>query len=289
MSFIKLFDDNGFIGQFDLPAHIISNNHIYKLKYAIKKGGNGVVFVASKMDGFNESNEQYAIKFLKQLDGVRVDRFNNEVRVLRELSDPHIASYFDSGTLDVNNHSVPWVIQSLGGDNLRLEVENNGSLSIETLKKVIPNICQALQHIHSKGFIHRDIKPDNFVWKTNAKDGVFMIDFGIAKRTSEDVSARPLDNFTQHMEFVGPVFFSSPELIAYASNKNHAVDYRSDIFQLGKVIWYLATGKISAGIPSKRDCPLGGKIRDLVLEMIEDNPEDRLSSLQEVGSTIASL
>ena len=116
-----------------------------------------------------------------------------------------------------------------------------------------------------------------------------MIDFGISKRQGEDVSGRPMDTFTRVTEFVGPVFFSSPELIEYSKDKSYPVDYRSDIFQLGKVFWYLATGKVSAGIPSKKECPADGKLRDLVLHMIDDDPDERPQSVAQVRDEINNV
>jgi eukaryotic-like serine/threonine-protein kinase len=116
-----------------------------------------------------------------------------------------------------------------------------------------------------------------------------MIDFGIAKRTGEDVSGRPMDTFTKVAEFVGPVFFSSPELIEYAKDKSFQVDHRSDIFQLGKVVWYLATGKVSAGIPSKRECPAGGRLREIVIDAIDDDPDQRPKSARDIHERVAKI
>jgi len=177
----------------------------------------------------------------------------------------------------------------LGGANLRQHVEENGPLSLQQMKSITFGLCSALEHLHLKSFIHRDIKPDNFVWRGVANTAPMMIDFGIAKRRGEDVSSRPMDTFTRVTEFVGPVFFSSPELIEYAKNKAHPVDYRSDIFQLGKVLWYLATGKVSAGVPSRKECPAQGKLRDLVLHMIDDDPDERPQALADVRSAMNAV
>jgi len=208
---------------------------------------------------------------------------------MKEVSSPRIAKYIDDGSITASNFQVPWMAMELGSCNMREEIQTRGKLDIKKLQLVVPQICEAIGHLYEKNFIHRDIKPENFVWKTNDKSQVLMIDFGIAKKLEEDVSSRPLDNFTKTMEFVGPVFFSSPELIAYAANKRHPVDYRSDIFQLGKLIWYMATGIISAGIPSKRDCPINGKSQEIVVQLIHDHPDDRIQTVQEISNMISAL
>jgi serine/threonine protein kinase len=295
MSYIELQRDGRSQGRFDLPDYIKSEKYIYKLNFAELGGGNGVVFNANKMATLGEKGPACAIKLLRQQGTARLDRFNNEIRVLKSLNSPLIAMYHDDGTVEVasqqepkQSQSVRWLAMELGGSNMRQHVEKHGPLSLDALKSAANDICDAVEHLHSKGFIHRDIKPDNFVWKSTSKS-LLMIDFGIAKMVGEDVSGRPMDTFTQIREFVGPVFFSSPELIEYAANKKHPVDHRSDIFQVGKLLWFLATGKISAGIPSKRDCPAKGKLRDKIVEMIDDDPDSRPQDLAQVKQSISAI
>lgn len=296
MPYIHLYKDNRSMGTFDVPEHITSKaRHIYKLKNVALGGGNGIVFNALRIEK-NKTGSPCAIKMLRQQSAARIDRFNNEVRIIKELSSPYIATYHDDGEVSVTcqentneTQKVRWLAMELGGVNMRQHIETKGPLQIKNLKTVVHDICESVKHLHDRDFIHRDIKPDNFVWKDRSEKSIMMIDFGIAKKIGEDVSARPLDTFTQITEFVGPVFFSSPELIEYAANKSHPVDQRSDIFQVGKVIWFLATGKISAGVPSKRDCPANGRIRDLVVEMIDDDPDSRIQTLQEVQRRLTEI
>jgi len=284
MHYIDLWDRNRSLGRADVPAILSAptSDFKYELKRVVRTGGNGVVFEAYRLRKQGGLDRRCAIKLLRRQDPARIDRFSNEARVLRELgTHERIAPYYDDGTVEIRvgqAYQVPWIAMELGGANLRDHVGKNGPLSSDTVIKVGVHLAEALAHLHGKGFIHRDIKPANLVWEDEHLGGALLIDLGIAKRQTEDVSARPLDNFTRQGEFVGPVFFSSPELIAYAEDQTHRVDHRSDIFQLGKVLWYLATGKISAGIPSKRDCPLGGRLHAFVLETLADSPDDRPSS-----------
>lgn len=297
MRFVELFSNNRSMGRHDVPEVIAAEDgKSFRLYGATRMGGNGVVFEASEMAEGRLTGRTCAVKVLKQLNPARIDRFANEVRVLRELGSPYISAYSSSGSTTVTPQAVddvpkivPWVAMQLGGTNMRQHVDDVRPLTVLELKNISFGMTTAVEHLHGKGFIHRDIKPDNFVWRAQPYGAPMMIDFGIAKRQGEDVSGRPMDTFTRVTEFVGPVFFSSPELIEYAKDKGYPVDYRSDIFQLGKVFWYLATGKISAGVPSRKECPAGGKLRELVLAMIDDDPDCRPQTLAEVRDAVAAL
>ncbi len=290
-SFIELYERGRFLGTFDLPAYLHGEHGAnFRLLYAVRGGGNGIVFAAEPQGPLRNEIELCAVKLLRQQDDTRLDRFENEIRIIRLLSHARIAQFFDSGTIQVEDgYRVPWMAMELGERNLRQHVERNGPLNPDTIRSVGKQMCDALEQLHQKQIIHRDVKPDNFVWDGEDESSVIMIDFGIAKLVGEDVSGRPMDQFTQQEEFVGPVFFASPELIAYASDKTQAVDMRSDLFQLGKVLWFLATGKISAGIPSGRDCPFKGALHDIVIQLLQDYPDDRPSTCHDVRNLLDAL
>lgn len=297
MRFVELYENNRPLGRFDVPDEVVSSNgRSFLLHGATRMGGNGVVFEATELQNGKPTGIACAVKVLKQLSQARVDRFANEIRVLQALQSPYISKYFDSGSVNViaqsagsPDRTIPWVAIQLGGSNMRQYVDETGPLSIQELKGITFGLCSAIEHLHENGFIHRDIKPENFVWRTIPNTAPMMIDFGIAKRQGEDVSARPMDTFTRVTEFVGPVFFSSPELIEYSKDKSYPVDFRSDIFQLGKVFWYLATKKVSAGVPSRKECPANGRLRDLVLHMIDDDPDERPQTLSAVRDAMKAV
>lgn len=272
MSFIELYENRRYCGKFDLPREVRgSDGGVFTLGRSKTGGGNGIVFEAQ--------SPRYglcAVKLLRQQDDTRFDRFQNELRIMRMLEHPRIARFLDSGQIDFpGGYRAPWVAMELGDGNLRQHVQQKGAIRNKTLVSAGAQMCEALEHLRSKGIVHRDIKPDNFVWRG---EDLLMIDFGIAKLLGEDVSARPMDQFTRDQELVGPMFYFSPELIAYGSDKKVLVDHRSDLFQLGKVLWFVATGQVSAGIPSSRQCPFGGQLHRIVASLLHDDPNDRPNS-----------
>lgn len=288
MSYIELYEKGRKPGKFNLPDSVTGvDGGVFRLGKSRTGGGNGIVFEAQCVRSVRGATGLCAVKFLRQQDDVRFDRFQNEVRIMRMLDHPSVARFFDSGQIDFpGGYRVPWIAMELGEANLRQHVHDTGPIRGKLLLSVGVQICDALEHVHSKGLIHRDIKPDNFVLR--GKD-VRMIDFGIAKLSGEDVSGRPMDEFTANMEFVGPVFYASPELIAYARDKKHLVDHRSDLFQVGKVLWFLATGQISAGIPSTRQCPFEGKFHKLIISLLNDDPNDRPDKPSSVRTSLLAI
>lgn len=284
--------------KFDLPPSRLGSTdgqRTFELKSHAGGGGNSAVFVADCYE-HGRFVRRCAVKMLKQLDPTRVDRFRNEVRILKELNHDRIAAYYSEGELllPAEHHGpggkvMPWVAMDLGGDNLRRNLDESGPFSGQRFVTAANDMCDALEHLHGQGILHRDVKPENFVFDTRSSDRIKMIDFGIAKYIGEDVAGRPFDNFTKMTEFVGPQAFSSPELLAYARDKKHPVDFRSDLFQVGKVMWFLATGVVSAGIPSRKADPFGGTLHALVSELLADDPRDRPQTLPEVRGALAKL
>lgn len=261
----------------------------YRLnRYPLNKGrgGNGLVFEATALAPDGRPLYPCAVKILNNLTPQRVDRFRNEIRIMEMLGNfERVATFHDSGEIGHGNLKFPWLAMVLGGPNFRESIASNGPIPVEggLLRRVALQMCDALIHIHERKIIHRDIKHQNFVWAPVAFNmkprDVLMLDFGIAKCDGEDVSGRPFDELTQEAEFVGPAHtFASPELVAYWTDKGTVVDHRSDLWQFGRVLWFLATTQLVTSMPDVDDDPTHGKLFDLVMQLTAHKPSKRPAS-----------
>jgi hypothetical protein len=144
------------------------------------------------------------------------------------------------------------------------------------------SVCHAIQHAHQKGIIHRDIKPTNVL--VTMHDGVpvpKVIDFGIAKATSSELTARTL--FTEHRQVVGTPAYMSPE---QAGTSGLDVDTRSDIYSLGVLLYELLTGTTPFDSKSLMEAGYAEMMR-IIREVEPHKPSTRLSSLGDTGTRTA--
>lgn len=265
----------------------------YSATGVIAKSPHGIVVKVTRLKPGGGVEGTFALKILGKINDNRRDRFLNEIDILSGLEHPHILRLVSKGFIQVQHLPIPWMIMELGGFNLDIyingkETEQNfisghGPFDPASVKKLGVQMCETLKYIHSKNILHRDIKPQNFVLsKFESDENISMIDFGIAKPFGKDVSGRPMDRLTLDDERVGPMLFFSPELVEYAADKSYPVDYRSDMWQLARVIWFMATGKISTGRPSRKADPTGGTLHSMVDIMSNDDPDERLQSIDEM-------
>lgn len=264
--------------------HITSANGIrYEIGRYRNKGSNGTLFECK-----NEKSEILAVKFLHQMDEQRISRFEFESQVLADLDHPNVLKFYDAGSVETTfDRLVPFVITTLFRGTLEGEIERSGRLQEHKVKSISLQLSNALRYIHEAGIIHRDIKPANIFLKDN---DVVLGDFGIAKTLTDEGATRFYrSDLTMHSEFVGPVLWLSPELAAYARDKSVVVDHRSDLFQIGLVIWYMLTGEIPRGILDPADDPSGGKYHALVSRLLMQRPERRMKNADELIQAITSL
>src|SRR5262249_20202240 len=143
-------------------------------------------------------------------------------------------------------------------DGQRLEVSERLALMVQ--------VCQAVQHAHSKGVIHRDLKPSNVLVTTeDGRPSAKVIDFGIAKATDRRLTDKTV--FTEFRQFIGTPDYMAPEQAGGSLN----VDTRADVYSLGVLLYELLTGTT----PFES---LGGAEYDDVVRIIRDTDPPRPST-----------
>ncbi|QQS47943.1 MAG: protein kinase [Acidobacteriota bacterium] len=163
-----------------------------------------------------------------------IERMQREVEHLAEMDHPNIVRVLGSGTINQDLRYV--VMEFLQGQTLRTVIDRDGRFDTSAAMSVIRQICQALEAIHQRGIVHRDINPSNIILcgDDRSPDLIKLIDFGIAK-FPQPAGAPP---FTRNSSLRGTVAYSSPEQC-----QSLEVGPRSDIYSLAIVCFELLTGQ----------------------------------------------
>ncbi len=208
----------------------------YEIVAPLGAGGMGEVYRARD----TRLEREAAIKVLPAelaSDGERLKRFEKEARSASALNHPNIVTIYDFGS----EGGVSYIaMERVDGPTLR-ELLAGGPLSVRKLFQIAPQIAEGLAKAHEAGIVHRDLKPENVMV---TKDGlVKILDFGVAKLTStmsgsDAGSHLPTMTGTRPGMVVGTVGYMSPEQAS-----GEPLDFRSDQFSLGSILYEMATGR----------------------------------------------
>ncbi|MCL6629381.1 MAG: protein kinase [Armatimonadetes bacterium] len=157
----------------------------------------------------------------------RVERFYREARAAGSLSHPNIVTIYEAGEFN-GRHFI--AMEYLEGQSLRTILDIEGTLPPERVVEIAKQVCDALAYAHSKGVIHRDIKPDNIHVLPGGRS-IKITDFGIARIMEEP-------GITADGQVFGTPSYMSPEQIA-----GKPLDARTDIFSLGVMLYEMLTGR----------------------------------------------
>ena len=271
----------------------------YEVLGPLGAGGMGEVWRARD----TRLSREVAVKVLPaevSSDPSRLKRFEKEAQAASALNHPNIVTIYDIGSSD----SVSWIaMERVEGKTLR-DLLFTGALANRRLLPIAAQIADGLARAHEAGIVHRDLKPENVMV---TKDGlVKILDFGLAKLTgtgsgSEEGSQLATESGTSPGTVMGTVGYMSPE---QASAR--PVDFRSDQFSFGSILYEMATGKRAfqkktavetlSAILNEEPEPVGtispqapAPLRWIVERCLAKEPEDRYAGTRDLARDLATL
>ena len=251
----------------------------YKLLQLIGEGGFGSVFMAEQL---RPVHRRVALKVIKLGMDTRqvIARFEAERQALAMMDHPNIAKILDAG--ETAGGRPYFVMELVRGIPITEYCDTNKLTTADRLHLFIA-VCNAVQHAHQKGIIHRDIKPTNVL--VTLHDGTpvpKLIDFGIAKATQARLTEMTM--FTEFRQLIGTPAYMSPE---QAEISGLDVDTRSDIYSLGVLLYELLTGTTPFD-PKEMRSAAYAEIQRIIREVDPPKPSTRLSTLGEPLATVAA-
>lgn len=198
----------------------------YQIKHQIGKGGMATVYLAIQQS----LDREVALKVMSPIlvaDADFCTRFLKESKIIAKLAHPNIVTVYDTGAFETCYYMA---LEYAGGGNLSQRIKQ-GRLSRKQVLEILKKIAGALGYAHERGFIHRDVKPGNILFKTD--ETPLLTDFGIAKAVGSST------RLTQIGMVAGTPQYMSPEQVMTQPLGPH-----SDLYSLGILFYEMLTGKL---------------------------------------------
>jgi serine/threonine protein kinase len=238
-----------------------------------------------------ETGETVALKFLKPeiaSDQAMMDRFKNELLFARKITHKNICRVHEFNRVGRVAYTT---MEFVEGESLRSVLDRFGGLPLRKNLDLALQMCSGLKEAHAQGIIHRDLKPENVM--IDAQGNVKIMDFGIAR------SIESLTRLTGSM--VGTPAYMAPEQVG-----GKPVDYRTDIYSLGLMLYEMFTGTaafsastpIAVAMKQLREAPplphdvepaIPVDIERVILKCIEKEPARRFQSVAELEQALRSV
>ncbi|MDG2223306.1 MAG: serine/threonine-protein kinase, partial [Rubripirellula sp.] len=274
----------------------------------IDTGGMGTVFKAIH----RPMNRIVAIKMISKnllASSEQAQRFLREVRVAATLENVNIVRAYDADRFNGFHFLVMEFVQ---GENLAKIVRRDGPLTVEQAIDCVRQAANGIRYAHSRGIVHRDIKPGNLM-RTNG-EVIKVLDLGLAdvdesfRATQEsqqvnDLSLESHDQIEDHLTNFGAVLGTASFMAPEQSRDATSADNRSDIYSLGCTLYYLLIGnppyqadtcikilklhresEVASLRQLRPDVPIS--VDAILLRMLAKNPQERFQSMDELITAI---
>ena len=269
----------------------------YEIQSLIGAGGMGEVYLTHDV----MLERRIALKILPAQfteDHAQVQRFEREARAVSALNHPNIITIHEIGR-DASHHFI--ATEFITGQTLRARLDTGQIKQVEALK-ITAQIASALAAAHSAGIIHRDIKPENVMTRPDGL--VKLLDFGLAKPLQPEgppgdvLPSQSMSLQTDPTMLMGTLAYLSPEQV-----RGEKVDYRSDIFSLGVVIYEMLAGTrpfkgANASVvceailnrePGSLDSVADPALSRIVMRALEKERDRRYQSAAELSADLAQF
>jgi hypothetical protein len=202
----------------------------YRVLRVLGEGGMGVVYEAVQ----EHPHRTVALKVVKPgLEGSLLRRFEHESQALARLQHPGIAQIYEAGVADTGFGAQPYfAMEFICGQALR---EYAAAHTLRERLVLMVKICQAVEHAHRRGLIHRDLKPGNILVDESGQPKI--LDFGVARVADSEAQ---VTRQTDVGQLVGTLEYMSPEQVLADPME---IDTRSDVYALGVILYEMLAGR----------------------------------------------
>ncbi len=272
----------------------------YKVLDFLGEGGMGIVYKVEHL----QMNRVFALKILKtsQLSESAWQRFRNEAQAIARLDHRNVVKIYDMNQTE--NGRPYYTMDFLVGVSLSDYLKQNKVLSLPQALHVFRQVCSGLAYAHTRGIVHRDIKPGNVMLLTDSKTQQFqvkIVDFGIAKLADDE--GHTIQGLTKPGEVFGSPLYMSPEQC-----EGRRLDARSDMYSMAVSMYKALTGRTpfrgrtaiettmmhQSSVPPllnsvSPDLQFPPKLEKLIDKMLAKAPDNRYQSLAEVENELQNL
>jgi eukaryotic-like serine/threonine-protein kinase len=261
----------------------------YEIQSILGKGGMGIVYKARD----RELDDLVAIKTLRSevlsADPTLLDRFKQEIRLARRITHPNVLRTHDLGEFNGLRYLSMEFVKGL---TLKHLLETGEILPTPVGLRIAKQVCAGLAAAHEVGVIHRDVKPQNILIEPTG--GLKIMDFGIARLTED-----------RGMTATGTVI-GTPDYMSPEQARGLPLDFRSDIYSTGVVLYEVFTGSLPfegdsplavvlkhvndvAPLPQSKNPRIDPKIAVIIMKCMEKEPAARFQSVSDLYESLAKV
>jgi predicted Ser/Thr protein kinase len=246
----------------DPSRPVVAGHYEIDLERPLGSGGMAVVYHGRDL----RTRREVALKTLRteyRKDPDTRARFRREARTMAFLAHPNVTRVYDL----YEDDEAPWaILEFVPGRSLKAEIAEKGIYTIEQTSQLLNQIAKALDHLHDRGLVHLDVKPQNLLITPDLT--VKLIDFGLAQRAGAP------------QEMIGGTAFGTAAYLSPEQACGDPVDASTDVYALGCVIYEMLTGQPPFG------ADVSGQVKNDVIRAHLDREPDPPSSVRDLPAWV---